>query len=248
MSIKVAINGFGRIGRLALRAGLEMEELEFVGINHPGRAPELMAYMFKYDSAQGTFPGEVTSDDSSITVNGKRIPFFSCKDPKDIPWASVGAEYVIESSGKFLTKELSAGHLEAGAKKVIMSAPSKDDTPMFVMGVNNELYTSDMNFVSNASCTTNCLAPLAKVINDNFGIESGLMATVHSITSSQNGRRLFQQELEAGQGGFLQHNPRLHRRRQGCRQGHSRAQGQADRYGIPRADRRQLGRRSYSQP
>ena len=185
MSIKVAINGFGRIGRLALRAGLEMEDLEFVGINHPGRAPELMAYMFKYDSAQGIYPGEVTYDSSSITVNGKRIPLCSCSTPKEIPWASVGAEYVIESSGKFLTKELSGGHLEAGAKKVIMSAPSKDDTPMFVMGVNNDLYTPDMNFVSNASCTTNCLAPLAKVINDNFGIESGLMTTVHSITSSQ---------------------------------------------------------------
>ncbi|MEA4920186.1 MAG: type I glyceraldehyde-3-phosphate dehydrogenase [Clostridiaceae bacterium] len=185
MSIKVAINGFGRIGRLALRAGLQMEDLEIVGINHPGRAPELMAYMFKYDSAQGIFPGEVTSDDSSITVNGKRVPLFSSKEPKDIPWASVGAEYIIESSGQFLTKELSQGHLDAGAKKVIMSAPSKDDTPMFVMGVNNELYTSDTNFVSNASCTTNCLAPLAKVINDNFGIESGLMTTVHSITSSQ---------------------------------------------------------------
>lgn len=185
MSIKVAINGFGRIGRLALRAGLQMEDLEIVGINHPGRAPELMAYMFKYDSAQGIFQGEVTSDDSSITVNGKRIPLFSGKEPKEIPWASVGAEYIIESSGQFLTKELSQGHLDAGAKKVIMSAPSKDDTPMFVMGVNHELYTSDINFVSNASCTTNCLAPLAKVINDNFGIESGLMTTVHSITSSQ---------------------------------------------------------------
>lgn len=185
MSIKVAINGFGRIGRLALRAGLEMEDLDFVAINHPGRSPELMAYMFKYDSAQGTFPGEVTSDESSITINGKRIPIFASKEPKDIPWGDVGAEYIIESTGKFLTSELAQGHLDAGAKKVIMSAPSKDDTPMFVMGVNNHLYTSDMNFVSNASCTTNCLALLAKVIHDNFGIESGLMTTVHSITSSQ---------------------------------------------------------------
>ena len=185
MSVKVAINGFGRIGRLALRAGLEMEELEFVGINHPGRAPELMAYMFKYDSAQGVFPGEVTSDENSITINGKRIPIFACKEPKDIPWGEVGAEYVIESTGKFLTKETAQGHIEAGAKKVILSAPSKDDTPMFVMGVNHMTYTSDIDIVSNASCTTNCLAPVAKVLNDAFGIESGLMSTVHSITSSQ---------------------------------------------------------------
>ena len=185
MSVKVAINGFGRIGRLALRAGLEMEELEFVGINHPGRAPELMAYMFKYDSAQGVVPGEVTSDENSITVNGKRIPIFACKEPKDIPWAEVGAEYIIESTGKFLTKETAQGHIDAGAKKVILSAPSKDDTPMFVMGVNHMNYTSDINIVSNASCTTNCLAPLAKIINDNFGIESGLMSTVHAITATQ---------------------------------------------------------------
>ena len=185
MSIKVAINGFGRIGRLALRAGLAMEDLEFVGINHPGRAPELLAYMFKYDSAQGVYPGEVYADGHTLVVDGKRIPIFEGKEPKEIPWASVGAEYIIESTGKFLTKELCQGHLDAGAKKVIMSAPSKDDTPMFVMGVNNDKYTSDMAFVSNASCTTNCLAPLAKVIHDNFGIESGLMTTVHAVTASQ---------------------------------------------------------------
>ena len=185
MSVKVAINGFGRIGRLALRAGLEMEELEFVGINHPGRAPELMAYMFKYDSAQGVFPGEVTSDENSITINGKRIPILACKEPKHIPWGEIGAEYVFESTGKFLTKETAQGHIEAGAKKVILSAPSKDDTPMFVMGVNHMIYYSDIDIVSNASCTTNCLAPVAKVLNDAFGIESGLMSTVHSITSSQ---------------------------------------------------------------
>ena len=185
MSVKVAINGFGRIGRLALRAGLEMEELEFVGINHPGRAPELMAYMFKYDTAQGVFPGEVTSDENSININRKRIPIFACKEPKDIPWGEIGAEYVIESTGKFLTKETAQGHIEAGAKKVILSAPSKDDTPMFVMGVNHMNYSSDIDIVSNASCTTNCLAPVAKVLNDAFGIESGLMSTVHSITSSQ---------------------------------------------------------------
>lgn len=185
MSIKVAINGFGRIGRLALRAGLGMDEIEFVAINHPGRSAELMAYMFKYDSAQGVYPGTVTSDESSITIDGKRIALFEAKSPGEIPWASVGAEYVIESSGKFLTRDLVQGHIDAGARKVIISAPSKDDIPMFVMGVNNHLYSKDMQFVSNASCTTNCLAPIVKVINDNFGIESGLMTTVHSITSSQ---------------------------------------------------------------
>ncbi len=185
MSAKVAINGFGRIGRLALRAGLKMKDLDFVGINHPGRAPELMAYMFKYDSVHGVYPGEVSSDESAIIIDGKRIPFFSGKEPKDIPWSSVGAEYIIECSGKFLTAEKTQGHLDAGAKKVLMSAPSKDDTPMFVMGVNHDKYNSDMKFLSAASCTTNCLAPLAKVIHDAFGIESGLMTTVHSATASQ---------------------------------------------------------------
>ena len=185
MSIKVGINGFGRIGRLVFRAGLKNPNVEFVGINDPFISPEYMAYMLKYDTIHGRFDGEVTSTDNSIIVNGHEVNVYACREPKDIPWGKIGAEYIVESTGVFLTKEKANGHIEAGAKKVIMSAPSKDDTPMFVMGVNESKYTSDMTFVSNASCTTNCLAPLAKVIHDNFGIKDGLMTTVHSVTATQ---------------------------------------------------------------
>lgn len=185
MSIKVGINGFGRIGRLVFRAGLKNPNVEFVGINDPFISPDYMAYMLKYDTIHGRFDGEVTSTDNSIIVNGHEVNVYACREPKDIPWGKIGAEYIVESTGVFLTKEKANGHIEAGAKKVIMSAPSKDDTPMFVMGVNEEKYTSDMTFVSNASCTTNCLAPLAKVIHDNFGIKDGLMTTVHSVTATQ---------------------------------------------------------------
>jgi glyceraldehyde 3-phosphate dehydrogenase len=144
-----------------------------------------MAYMLKYDTVHGRFDGEVTYTDDSIIVNGHEVKVYACREPKDIPWGTIGAEYIVESTGVFLTKEKANGHIEAGAKKVIMSAPSKDDTPMFVMGVNHDKYTSDMTFVSNASCTTNCLAPLAKVIHENFGIKDGLMTTVHAITATQ---------------------------------------------------------------
>ncbi len=185
MSIKVGINGFGRIGRLVFRASLNHKDVEVVAINDPFMAPDYMAYMLKYDTMHGRFDGEVSFTDDAIVVNGKTIKFFAEKEPKDIPWASTGAEYIVESTGVFLTKEKSQGHIDAGAKKVIMSAPSKDDTPMFVMGVNNKDYTSDMTFVSNASCTTNCLAPIAKVLHDNFGIVEGLMTTVHSTTATQ---------------------------------------------------------------
>ena len=185
MSIKVGINGFGRIGRLVFRAGLKSEEIEFVGINDPFMTPDYMAYMLRYDTVHGKFDGEITYDDNSITVNGKKVNFFACMNPAEIPWGEVGAEYVVESTGVFLTKEKSQAHIDAGAKKVVMSAPSKDDTPMFVMGVHNDKYTKDMQFVSNASCTTNCLAPLAKVIHDNFGIVDGLMTTVHATTATQ---------------------------------------------------------------
>lgn len=185
MSIKVGINGFGRIGRLVFRAGLKSEEIEFVGINDPFMTPDYMAYMLRYDTVHGKFDGEISYDDDSITVNGKKISFFACMNPADIPWGKVGAEYVVESTGVFLTKEKSQAHIDAGAKKVVMSAPSKDDTPMFVMGVNNDKYTKDMQFVSNASCTTNCLAPLAKVLHDKFGIVDGLMTTVHATTATQ---------------------------------------------------------------
>ena len=184
MSIKVGINGFGRIGRLVFRASLNHPNVEVVGINDL-IAPDYMAYMLKYDTMHGRFDGTVDYTDHSIIVNGKEIAVFSERDKENIPWGKLGAEYVVESTGLFLTKEKSEGHLKAGAKKVVMSAPSKDDTPMFVMGVNNKTYTKDMNFVSNASCTTNCLAPIAKVLHDSFGITEGLMTTVHSTTATQ---------------------------------------------------------------
>ena len=185
MSIKIGINGFGRIGRFVFRAGINCPDIEFKGINDPGMTPAYMAYMLKYDTMHGQFNGEISYTDDSIIVNGKEIKFFTKFNPAEIPWGELGVEYVVESTGLFLTKEKSQGHLDAGAKKVVMSAPSKDDTPMFVCGVNLDKYTPDMNFVSNASCTTNCLAPIAKVLNDNFGITEGLMTTVHSTTATQ---------------------------------------------------------------
>ena len=185
MSIKVGINGFGRIGRLVFRAGISRPDIEFVGINDPFMTPDYMAYMLRYDTMHGQFQGEISYTDHSIIVNGKEVSFFAEMDPKNIPWGKVGAEYVVESTGQFLTKEKAQAHIDAGAKKVVMSAPAKDDTPMFVMGVNNTAYDPGMNFVSNASCTTNCLAPIAKVLNDNWGITEGLMTTVHSTTATQ---------------------------------------------------------------
>jgi glyceraldehyde 3-phosphate dehydrogenase len=184
MSIKVGINGFGRIGRLVFRASLSHKDVEVVGINDLC-TPDYLAYMLKYDTIHGKFEGTVDYTEDSIIVNGHKIRVFAEREPAKIDWKGVGAEYVVESTGLFLTKEKSQGHIDAGAKKVIMSAPSKDDTPMFVMGVNNKSYTSDMNFVSNASCTTNCLAPIAKVLHDSFGIKEGLMTTVHSTTATQ---------------------------------------------------------------
>ena len=184
MRIKVGINGFGRIGRMVVRRALEHPEIEIVGINDLCPA-DYLAYMLKYDSMHGKFPGEVKAEDGVIIINGRRIPVSAERDPANLPWKDLGAEYVIESTGLFLTKEKAQGHIAAGAKHVVMSAPSKDDTPMFVTGVNLDKYTSDMQFVSNASCTTNCLAPIAKVLNDSFGIADGLMTTVHSITATQ---------------------------------------------------------------
>ncbi len=184
MSIKVGINGFGRIGRMVFRASVNHPDIEIVGINDLCPA-DYLAYMLKYDTMHGQFQGEVTSTENAIVVNGKAIPVFAERSPADIPWGKLGAEYVVESTGLFLTKEKAQGHIDAGAKKVVMSAPSKDDTPMFVCGVNLDAYTPDMTFVSNASCTTNCLAPIAKVLNDKFGITDGLMTTVHSTTATQ---------------------------------------------------------------
>ncbi len=184
MSIKIGINGFGRIGNLTFQAALEKKEVEVVAINDPFIAPDYMAYMVKYDTVHGRFNGEVSSKDNSLIVNGKEIKVYNEMEPKNIPWGDLGVEYVLECSGVFTTMEKANAHIEGGAKKVIISAPSKD-APMFVMGVNNEKYDPSMNIVSNASCTTNCLAPLAKVINDNFGIKDGLMTTVHSTTATQ---------------------------------------------------------------
>ena len=184
MSIKVGINGFGRIGRMVFRASLNHPEIEIVGINDLCPA-DYLAYMLKYDTMHGKCAAEVSYTENAIVVNGKEIPIFAERDPKNIPWGKLEAEYVVESTGLFLTQEKSQAHIDAGAKKVVMSAPSKDATPMFVCGVNLDAYTPDMTFVSNASCTTNCLAPIAKVLNDNFGITDGLMTTVHSTTATQ---------------------------------------------------------------
>lgn len=184
MAIKVGINGFGRIGRLVFRAAMKNPNVEIVGVNDPFIDPAYMVYMLTYDTVHGRFDGEATHTDDAIIVNGKEIKVYAAMNPVEIPWKECGAEYVVESTGVFTTMDKAKAHLEAGAKKVVISAPSKD-APMFVMGVNNKSYTNDMDIVSNASCTTNCLAPLAKVINDKFGIVEGLMTTVHSTTATQ---------------------------------------------------------------
>lgn len=184
MSVKVGINGFGRIGRLVFRAAMDNPEVEIVGINDPFIDLEYMTYMLKYDSIHGKFQGEVKVEGDKLVVNGKQISVFACMDPAEIPWSSCGAEYIVESTGVFTVTDKASAHFKGGAKKVVISAPSKD-APMFVMGVNQDKYSKDMKVVSNASCTTNCLAPLAKVINDNFGIIEGLMTTVHSTTATQ---------------------------------------------------------------
>ena len=181
--IKIGINGFGRIGRLVFRATTERDNVQVVAINDLLDV-EYMAYMLRYDSVHGRFNGEVSVEDGMLVVNGNKIRVTAEKDPANLKWNEVGADYVVESTGLFLTKELAGAHLKAGAKRVVMSAPSKDDTPMFVMGVNNKEYAGQP-IVSNASCTTNCLAPLAKVVHDNFGIVEGLMTTVHAATATQ---------------------------------------------------------------
>jgi len=182
--IKIGINGFGRIGRFVFRVAVANENVEVVGINDLIDV-DYMAYMLKYDSTHGRFNGTVEVVNGALVVNGKSIRVTAERNPADLKWDAVGAEYVVESTGLFLDKKTAQGHIDAGAKKVVMSAPSKDDTPMFVMGVNNTEYKNDMNFVSNASCTTNCLAPIAKVLHDNFGIVDGLMTTVHATTATQ---------------------------------------------------------------
>lgn len=187
MAVRIGINGFGRIGRLVFRAAMKNPELyTVVAVNDPFITPDYAAYMTKYDTIHGRFDGSVTSTENKLLVNGKTVDFFSFKSPEEIPWGKVGADYVVDSTGVFTTTEKCMAHIKGGAKKVIISAPAKDkETPTFVMGVNEENYTKDMAVVSNASCTTNCLAPLAKVINDEFGISEGLMTTVHSTTATQ---------------------------------------------------------------
>lgn len=182
--IKVGINGFGRIGRLVFRAAVDRPNIEIVGINDLIDV-DYMAYMLKYDSTHGRFNGKVEVKDGKLVVNGNAIRVTAEKDPANLKWNEVGAEYVVESTGLFLTKDTADKHIAAGAKRVIMSAPAKDDTPTFVMGVNNKSYKKDMNIVSNASCTTNCLAPIAKVLNDKYKIIEGLMTTVHAATATQ---------------------------------------------------------------
>ncbi len=183
-TIKVGINGFGRIGSLVFNAMLERGNIEIVGINDLIDT-EYMAYMMKYDSVHGRFKGEIQIEGNDLIVNGKRIRVTSERDPNNLKWNEVGAEYIVESTGLFLDKEKASSHLNAGAKKVLLSAPSKDDTPMFVMGVNHKELKADQQIFSNASCTTNCLAPLAKVLHDNFGILEGLMTTIHATTATQ---------------------------------------------------------------
>ncbi|MBQ2049949.1 MAG: type I glyceraldehyde-3-phosphate dehydrogenase [Spirochaetales bacterium] len=184
--MKVGINGFGRIGRFVFRAAMKRKDIEIVGINDLCPV-DYLAYMLKYDTMHGTYEGTIEADveKNLLIVDGKAVRVTACKDPNELKWDEVGAEYVVESTGLFLTKEKAQAHINAGAKYVVMSAPSKDDTPMFVVGVNENTYVKGTQFVSNASCTTNCLAPIAKVLNDNWGITDGLMTTVHSTTATQ---------------------------------------------------------------
>lgn len=186
MTIKVGINGFGRIGKVSFLAAMEENDVEVCGINVRNANIEYLIYMIRYDSTFGRFNGSLEEYEKGIIVNGKKIPVYSESDATNIPWAECGAEYIIDATGAYVTTESATKHLQAGAKKVVISAPAKDDvTPTYVMGVNHDKYTKDINVVSNASCTTNCLAPLAKVINDNYGIEQGLMSTIHSATAKQ---------------------------------------------------------------
>jgi glyceraldehyde 3-phosphate dehydrogenase len=183
MTIRVGINGFGRIGRMVFRAAQDFDDVEVVGINDL-LDPEYLAYMLKHDSVHGRFKGEISVDGNTLVVNGNPIRLSAERDPANLKWDEINVDVVIESTGLFLTKETAQKHIDAGAKKVIMSAPSKDDTPMFVYGVNDDKYAGEA-IISNASCTTNCLAPIAKVINDNFGLKRGLMTTVHAATATQ---------------------------------------------------------------
>lgn len=216
---KVGINGFGRIGRLFFRAAIGNPKIDIVGINDLVDV-DYMAYMLKYDSTHGLFKGDVKVDGGHLVVNGKKIRVTAEKDPANLKWSDIGAEYVVESTGLFTTIEKAQGHLKAGAKKVVISAPSAD-APMFVMGVNEKSYKKDMNVVSNASCTTNCLAPVAKVLNDNWGIVEGLMTTVHATTATQNSRRPVYERLARRTWRSSKHYSVIDWCGQGCWQGDS---------------------------
>jgi glyceraldehyde 3-phosphate dehydrogenase len=241
MTIKVGINGFGRIGRMVFRAAIKnFSDIEIVGINDL-LEPDYLAYMLKYDSVHGRFKGEVAVEGCTLVVNGKKIRLTAVKDPAELKWNEVGAQVVVESTGLFLTKETGAKHLAAGAKKVIFSAPSKDDTPMFVFGVNDKSYAGQ-DIISNASCTTNCLAPVAKVLNDNWGIKRGLMTTVHAATATQ---KTVDGPSNKGLAWWPRHSGKHHsivnRGCQGRRRSHSRAQQEAHRHGLSRSNVRCFG-------
>ena len=185
MAIKIGISGFGRISRVVIRAAMDMPEIEIAGINYRNADLDYLIYMLKYDSVFGRFPKELGKYEGGLLIDGRKVPVYSEDDARNIPWGECGAEYIVEGKGAYNTAEKCQAHLDAGAKKVIITAPAKDDSPTFVVGVNQNEYRPDMNVVSNASCTTNCLAPLCKVLEDNFGIEQGLMATIHAATSKQ---------------------------------------------------------------
>ena len=185
MAIKIGISGFGLISRVVIRAAMDMPEIEIAGINYRNADLDYLIFMLKYDSVFGRFPKELGKYEGGLLIDGRKVPVYSEDDARNIPWGECGAEYIVEGTGAYNTAEKCQAHLDAGAKKVIITAPAKDDSPTFVVGVNQNEYRPDMNVVSNASCTTNCLAPLCKVLEDNFGIEQGLMATIHAATSKQ---------------------------------------------------------------
>ena len=243
MAIKVGINGFGRIGRMVFRAAVQnFKDVEIVGINDL-LEPDYLAYMLQYDSVHGRFKGEVSVDGHTLVVNGKRIRLTAERDPGSLKWGEVGADIVVEATGLFLTKDAGEKHLAAGAKKVIFSAPSKDDTPMFVYGVNDKTYAGQA-IISNASCTTNCLAPVAKVLHDKWGIKRGLMTTVHAATATQKTVDGPSNKDWRGGRGILENIiPEQHRCGQGGGRGHPRAEQEAHWHGLPRADLRRVGGR-----
>jgi glyceraldehyde 3-phosphate dehydrogenase len=235
MTIKIGINGFGRIGRMVFRAAVQnFKDIEVVGINDL-LEPDYLAYMLQFDSVHGRFKGDISVEGSNLIVNGKKIRLTAEKDPAELKWNEVGADIVIESTGLFLTKEGAQKHITAGAKKVIMSAPSKDDTPMFVFGVNDSTYAGQ-TIISNASCTTNCLAPVAKVLNDKWGIKRGLMTTVHAATATQKTVDSPSNKDWRGGRGILENIiPFQHWRGQGRGRGDSCPEQEADRHVVPRA-------------